>query len=222
MDKAKIAEWILSLVMEPAQSGSVVGDLLETGGAHNVAWFWSNVFQTVAVRVWCDIKTEPGFVAGLAFRGALMQTVFCALGAVLFLFVTEVGFVVERKVFSVEFPGHLQIDLFFVWLNILVFIIIGPSYYVGRWIARRSTGKDATLCLAMLGSAHLCGYGVRTLMIWLVWLGRHHDLLDKVQPVVWPSFWDISWPGVICSFTAYLVGVSLVRRCRQMPRTIVG
>jgi hypothetical protein len=219
MDKAKIAEWILSLAMEPAQAGSVVGDLLEAGATRNVAWFWSNVFQTLAVRVWRDVKTEPRFVAGLAIRGALVQAAFSFFGLMICMIVCVPLVLIGRFIFLTFYMDHLpwhhhNVALIFSVLLIMVSMVIGPSYYVGRWIARRSLGKDIAVCLSMIVISRFTGYGIRTLMNGFLSLYRH-------QAFVWPLFWQWGWAIIICSFAAWLVGVTRVRGRRQVPEAAV-
>ena len=46
MRNAHLAEWILSLVTDPARARSMVGDLLEESSRHGPFWFWATVSWT--------------------------------------------------------------------------------------------------------------------------------------------------------------------------------
>jgi hypothetical protein len=205
MDKGRLAEWILTLAMEPAKAASVIGDLQETGASRDAGWFWSNVFQTLAATVWNDIKTQPLFVVGLAARGALLLcafllSVFYARG---FIF----GFV--RATASHSHLAHHPKE----WLwPAMRGISLLATFYVGRWTARRSLGRVIFACAAMAMVYPFVYYGFTVL--WKEWpsLLTHREL-------TMPPFWNFWYHWREAGFyLAFLVGALLVRRRWQIAR----
>jgi hypothetical protein len=204
MDKGGIAEWGLSQAMEPAQAAGVIGDLLETGAARTDLWFWSNVLQTLAATVWRDVKAQPLFVIGLAARGAL---VLC----ILLFFVLEargVAFGLATSLLSHSRAAEQPKE----WLwPVMRIVSLLATLYAGRWIALRSSGKDLAVCVAMSIVFPFVDYGFDALLAWCSsFLAQREFLL----PPFW-RFWYY-WREV-GSMAAFLAGVALVRRRRQIP-----
>lgn len=72
MRSARLAEWILSLVMPPDRAASTVGDLLEECPPRGPLWFWSNVLRTARSHLWRDVIASPVEMLGLASPGWLV------------------------------------------------------------------------------------------------------------------------------------------------------
>src|SRR5579862_3305241 len=101
MHKARFAELILSLFTSRERAASTVGDLLEATPARGGLWFWWSVARTALSLLWSDFATQRALLAGLAFRGILMNVAFYLLyfaGAAIVAFgvAALVGTVVAR------------------------------------------------------------------------------------------------------------------------------
>ncbi|MEP7354680.1 MAG: hypothetical protein ABI824_15740 [Acidobacteriota bacterium] len=81
MQKANIAEWILSLAMPPDRAHSSVGDLMEEGESRSRPWFWFSVVQATSTQVFREITGSPwdmlklylwGWWAGIALIGTVL------------------------------------------------------------------------------------------------------------------------------------------------------
>jgi hypothetical protein len=201
MDKGDIAEWTLSRSMEPAQASAVAGDLLETGRARSELWFWSNVAQTLAAKVWTDFASRPLFILGLAFRGAL---VLCAL---LFCVLEARGLALSMFVHS----GFASEPREWLW-PVMRFFSLLATLYAGRWIALRSSGKDLAVCVAMAVTFPFVDYGFAALLAISSSLGSHQELLMPPFGRSWEYWREIG------SIAAFLIGVALVRRGGRIPR----
>jgi hypothetical protein len=198
MDKAKIAEWILALAMEPAQAASVVGDLLETGTARSMSWFWSNVFQTLAATAWRDAKIQPLFIVSLAIRGVLMECSFSLLA----MLVASIGDVAFAGMFLHGHPTQDPLWLF-TTRPVPVFVV---SYFAGQWIAQRSSGKEITACLAMVTMEPLVFRAIVALMWLALPPGAFHHV--RFTSGLW-NWWEI------VSVMSCLMGAAAVRRRRH-------
>jgi hypothetical protein len=197
MGKDKIAERILSLVMEPTEASSLVGDLLETGASRSAIWFWLNVFRTLAAAVWGDCKGHPLFVVGIAFLGTLVHFATAFIGGLLCaLFIIAAGALSSHPHLAQEHP----------WLLFPGLIVTGgvAPLYAGRWIARFSLGKDAAVCVAMVIIAPIVFNGMTALL----WCGSSLLGVVRVVPETY-SWWN--WQQIAC-IVPYLVGAALVRR----------
>jgi hypothetical protein len=201
MDKSRIAEWVLSLVMEPAQAVSVTGDLMETAASHNEAWFWSNVFRTLAGTVWSDFKEHPFFVVWLATRG-----VFVHFG----LFVAEVicfvcSCAILEKILSRDLMSSFRL---WEWAIVVYGGIAVTAFFAGAWIARRSFGKDIAVCVVIFAIRPSVTCGLVALFFWPI------SFLLKTE---FPNHLVWSWgSGDIVLLSCYLVGATLMRRRRQV------
>ena len=199
MDKGKIAEWFISLVMERPQAASVVGDLLETGASRSGGWFWSNVFRTWIATAWRDGRSQPRFVFGIAALGAVVQygaSIVCSLTWVF----ADWGF---SHLFPVP-PGTSGL--------VLLTSVVSP-FYAGRWIARVSHGRDVAICAAMVIMGPIVYSAVGALLWWF-----SAFIVGAVPLGAVPRFTFIGWNGwVIFSFVPSLLGAALVRRRRPVP-----
>ncbi len=94
MPKAQIAELILSLFTTRERAASTVGDLIENAPGRGTRWFWSGVSRTALSLFWCSFAAEPAFIAGIAFRGLMLNlTLYLALLLCILLFAAVFGIV---------------------------------------------------------------------------------------------------------------------------------
>ena len=137
MDKGALAERILGLVMPPPTARSLVGDLLEIQSSPPGGRFWLGVSQIFVATVWCDLREHPAFVLGLACRGALYQFVVAASA----LFALQGAAAIAPALRLA--PGHPS------WFLLsLMLVLVGPLL-AGRWIARRTWGREIAVCVVM-------------------------------------------------------------------------
>jgi hypothetical protein len=195
MDKGKIAERVLSVAMDPVRAAAVSGDLLEAGGSRNSLWFWSNVFQTFLAIVWRDARARPLFVIGLAVRGAVVQCAICFSVALPIVELT-----VSHQSLAQKHP------LWFIPFG-LVYDIFAP-YYAGRWVAKRSLGKELAICVVMTIVAPFIIAGTSLPLTWVVSLINGYGHMESAA--LWLHWWEIGF------LLPYLAGALLVRRRRQM------
>jgi hypothetical protein len=145
MRKAHIAELILSLFTSRERAASIVGDLIEnaTGGA---IWFWSCVFRTALSLLWSDLADEPAFIAGLGFRGLLLNL---SLNLALFISIVILSVIFGVLVGSglVSGPAGITLRAFWVLGAIAVFTV---NFQTGQWIARRARGREMAACIAFV------------------------------------------------------------------------
>jgi hypothetical protein len=209
MDKAKIAESVLSSVMEPAQAAIVTGDLLETGASRSACWFWLNVFQTWAATVWHGFRTRPRIVLGLAVRGALWQYGFSLFVGFAYAFAIAFACLMvslahphlihefrNGTLFAVHPACAAPFDLFF--------FLVAP-FYAGRRIARQSFGLDIPVCITM-AIAYLCiCLVVAALSLWLSSFTGH-------PPARRSDFLVLAPLSPLLLWASSLAGAMLVRR----------
>ncbi|HEY4246496.1 MAG TPA: hypothetical protein VGM64_06535 [Lacunisphaera sp.] len=194
MHNAKIAEWLLSSVMAPALARTVVGDLLEGRATRNAGWFWVNVFQTMVGCGWRDLKEHPGVILRLAVRGALVQSTIAMTVALFFKFTGSIfsglGLV----------PGHSS---WFILSLVLVFL---APLFAGRWIGRRSSGKELAVCVVMTVVSPFVLAAINAIVICCVWpaINSHNTA------PLWLYWWEIWF------FIPYLLG-ALHARQRRVP-----
>jgi hypothetical protein len=202
MDKGKIAEGFISLVMERAQAASVVGDLLETSTSRSTFWFWSNVFRTWTANVWRDGISHPRFVFGVAAYGTLLHV---GIGLAVSIFF---GIGIPIITFGLSHPQMFQVMSSLMFVERLI-VILGCPFFIGRWIARFSSGKDVAVCVAMAILTPIA-FAVLSVALWFYFVviqGR------PPQMFTWWSSWEMWF------FVPYLLGAVLVPSRRQIAAT---
>jgi hypothetical protein len=200
MDKGRIAEWFVSLVMDRPQATCVVGDLMEDGASRSAGWFWTNVFRICAASIWRDGKSEPRFVLGLAALGILLEVGLCFLGSV------SIALVVGALASAVSLPLSIQDTRSFLLVRLLV-IFLGSSFYAGRWVARYALGMEMAVCVAMVVIGPIA-YNAFAVLIWSLCA-----LTESPAPRLALGWWN--W-WVILSFVPRLLGATLARRQIQV------
>ncbi len=197
MDKGKIAEWFMSLVLERPQAATIVGDLLETGAARGAAWFWSNVFRTWCASVWRDGKSQPRFILGIATLGLLVQF---AAG-----FTWSLTHSMLTRLSPWDRPSWLG-AAFQLWMVVPVITVLS-GFFVGRWVARFSRGRDVAICMAMVCLEPLA-FNVIFLLVRV-----YFSLVGLPKPDPLHFIWRDGW--IVLSFIPYLLGAILVRQRLQ-------
>lgn len=195
MDKGRIAEWFLSLVMDRGQAVGVVGDLLETRAARNGTRFWSSVFRISAGNVWHDVRSQPRFVFGLALQGLAVEWGVAALLAVAAVVALNALHVSAAAGFPVE---RLQVAVF----------ALGPTFCAGRWIAKYSHGKEVAVCVAMTLSGPPFFHGLGRFFWWFA------TVIEQRSGAA-PTFsLSRDYGYFLLCFLPTLLGAALVRRRR--------
>jgi hypothetical protein len=147
MRNARIAEWILSLVLSPDRSATAIGDWLEDASERGILWFWSCVLRTATSQVWRELTDSPFFMASLALRGWLF------------------GLFLSLASFALIIPVSILIALCTHWMfhssphEQLFESILGSlmgwalscacKFQTGKWIARRAPGRETAACIAL-------------------------------------------------------------------------
>ena len=148
MRSAQIAEWILSLVMSPDRAAATVGDLIEDAVRPGGLSFWIRVLRTGLAMLWREFSQDPAAMMGLAVRGFLLQCAFL-LGFVVFVAVVAAfaAFFAGLIWDPVRSPNPLAVKL----AQILGYVAAGAvvPFQAGRWMARRSPGKELAPSVAL-------------------------------------------------------------------------
>jgi len=192
MDKAQIAERFLSLVMERARAAAVVGDLLEVSPSHGTFWFWSNVLETWTANVWREWTCHPRFVFRVAAYGTLLQVGIGLAVSIVF----SVGLPIAIR--GLANPHMFRVISTWLWIGRILVLLVCP-FFVGRWIARFTLGKDVAICVAMaiLTPVALSVLRVGLWFCLVVFQGRPPHLFT------WWSSWEMWF------FVPYLLGAIL-------------
>ncbi len=154
MDKTRIGEWILSLVLPPDRAASVAGDFAEDAVERGNVWFWSCVFRTVFAHIRNDLAARPAGMACLGLVGFLRnQVIFLAI--FLALSWTTHGDIryTHEGLWSVlmtrgrSLPRHWTVR----WQIELVLHLLQAAwlFQTGRWIARQVPGREGAACVAV-------------------------------------------------------------------------
>jgi hypothetical protein len=152
MRNAHLAEWILSLVTDPARARARVGDLLEESSRHGPLWFWATVSWTALSLLSRDLRSNPWRMARLAALGLFIET--CLLVAL----ALSIGAVSYGAMMLAVWLGAVELGHVSAWLSSppwLVHTVLGygmlwaVQFQIGRWLARRSPGYELAPCAAM-------------------------------------------------------------------------
>jgi len=187
MRNAQLAEWILSLVTSPERAAATVGDLMEN--ASELGMFWLGVLRTAGSLLWREFAEDPANLMGLAFRGFLLQ--FALLLAFFALFLIPVG--LAGLIAGLFWNPTANVFDFSVFATVGQVLGIGltllVSFQVGRWMARRSPGRELAPVIAftILDFAISSAAG----MIFLRQDTLSQFLLSLVLGFVWSTLYQI-------------------------------
>ena len=208
MRKADIAEWVLSLTTTPERASSTAGDLLEGATTRGTVWFWASLVRTTASLVWRSWTEAPLTIASVALRATLLQIgvligVLTATTAVSLIVVAVVLVFSRLKPELVIKPGPdaLWIEIA-VWGTVIVMAAIG-TFLIGKWIARRSPGRELPACIAYLLAQRVLWFVIQTL------IGSDYE--EYSSP--WIAFLAL---GQLLEIAALFAGVHRVRSRRAM------
>jgi hypothetical protein len=147
MPEPRLAERMLSLVVTPDRAASIVGDLVEAspGGRMPRISLWISVARIGLSLLWKDVSASPGRTLYLATAGAFMNVSFLApFGAAFFSLAIVLAFLVSTL---------LHRDVTIAVNDLLACVMISAAvpapYMTGRWIARRSQGRELAPCLVL-------------------------------------------------------------------------
>ena len=210
MDKGKIAESFMSLVMERSRAATVIGDLLETEAASGEGWFWVHVIRTWFGTVWSDTKSEPRFILGMAALGSVISWFITVLAEFVFLFSERMA----RTWILPHLSLHSEPSRFFGQLQMLTAVFAG-SFYAGQWIARYSLGREIAVCCAMAIVDPVISFGLGV-SLWLL-LNVGHGFLGAETA---PAFTVGSYAWFVYPLIPFFLGAAWARRQRQTPRAI--
>jgi len=203
MDKSKLAEKILSLVMEPLQAAAVVGDLLEARPARSALWFWTNVGQTFCATLGRSLARRPGFVLGVAALTVLREiyySVLLGLGALVVL--CAWNFIATPNGTPIGAPA------FFYYANFAcrpIAAFLAARWMVGFWTTGFSKGGDLGAWMMMILLRPLMAYLLSLVITRVIWLFFHGVQMPPFTLWHW-------WSGEL--WLAGLVGLALERRRR--------
>ena len=176
MPEPRLAERMLSLVVTPDRAASIVGDLVEAspGGRTPRISVWISVARIGISLLWKDVSASPGRTLYLATAGAFMNVSFLApFGAAFFSLAIILGFVG-----STLLHRDVTIAVHPLLAGLVISGAVPTPYMTGRWIARRSQGRELTPCLVL------------TLLAFAAWgafclaFGRHISLMNGLSGVL--------------------------------------
>lgn len=139
MRSARVAEWILSQVLPPDRAASTVGDWMEDVDKRGDIWFWSCVFRTLLSRIGDDFTGNLAATARIGLLG-FARSILMPIGTS--LLVRPVVMSHYRYLFFTE-PSNWQIALTIYLAQTWWY------FHTGRWVARRSSGRELASCLAV-------------------------------------------------------------------------
>jgi hypothetical protein len=199
MRNSQVAEWILSLVTSSDRAASMVGDLMEDAASHGAVWFWIGVLRTAFSLLWRLFSNDPAQMIGLAARGFLLQLVMfvasialSTIAIVLWWFFT--GWPVET--------GPLPLPATEWTLGSVFFWVLIP-FQIGRWLARRSPGRELAPVVAFTIFNFVLFNGVG-----MFWPGIESSLFEFITGL----FFALAWV-ILCQIPV-LAGAVSVRRKR--------
>jgi hypothetical protein len=158
MRKARIAEWILSLVTTSERAASAVGDLMEDVAGRGALRFWASVSHLAISLLFRDLAANPVRMAGLGALGLLIEVLLIAavglsIGILVFaamLALWGLGLDEPQQLASwlstapSTQPGGLVVYAVMSWA-----LVVLVQFQVGRVLARKSPGRELAPCVAM-------------------------------------------------------------------------
>jgi hypothetical protein len=176
MPEPRLAERILSLVVTPDRATSIVGDLVEASPGCRTPRMsvWTSVARIGISLLWKDVSASPGRTLYLATAGAFMNVSFLApFGLAFFSLATVLGFLGSQLLHR---DVTIAVDPLFACL--VISAAVPTPYMTGRWIGRRSQGRELAPCLVL------------TILAFAAWgafclaFGRHIELMNGLSGVL--------------------------------------
>ena len=176
MPEPRLAERMLSLVITPDRAASIVGDLVEAspGGRTPRISVWICVARIGISLLWKDVSASPGRTLYLATAGAFMNVSFLApFGAAFFSLAIVLGLLG-----STLLHRDVTIAVHPLLACLMICAAIPAPFMTGRWIARRSQGRELAPCLVL------------TILAFATWgafclaLGRHIALMNGLSGIL--------------------------------------
>jgi len=173
VDRNRVAEFVLLLVMPVERAAAVIGDFLEELEGRGGFWFWSSVLRIVTARVASDFVRRPFSVLAIGIAGCVRIIV----PALVLVFIAS-SFAHGRA-----------------WVLNCVVVIPMLGWYIrcGMWLGRYRPKLAAASCVAVI----LLGW-VWILMVVVpklphppdLALGGVHDLL-LISGALWARYRDV-------------------------------
>jgi len=176
MPEPRLAERMLSLVVTPDRAASIVGDLVEAspGGRTPRISVWISVARIGISLLWKDVSASPGRTLYLATAGAFMNVSFLApFGLAFFSLAIFLGLLG-----STLLHRDVTIAVHPLLACLMICAAIPAPFMTGRWIARRSQGRELAPCLVL------------TILAFATWgafclaLGRHIALMNGLSGIL--------------------------------------
>jgi hypothetical protein len=151
MRKARLAEWILSLVTAPERASATVGDLLEDRLHAGALRFWGAVLFAAFSLLWGDVAADPKRMAGLAVYGVFLELLLSFVAAVVLVVLYAVIALVGSGVNpGVQWTVGPSMPLSVITAGTIAGWALGlvAQFQVGRVLAKRSPGRELAPCMA--------------------------------------------------------------------------
>jgi len=214
--KIRVAEWMLSLVLTEDRAAAAIGDWMEESDARGSVWFWTCVFRTVGAHVWSEFVESPA------------EMVWLGLGGFGWNLLVVTGFM--ASIFLLTIMGHhgdIRYSHDWLWTNtaknpasppqmelswsvqlIWWFLYSARLLQTGRWIARRTPGREIAGCAAVA----LAGW--MTMALWYVVATILSMRGDNIHAVV-----SVSSVATLVAHDAILFAGALWVRARALRAT---
>jgi len=207
MRSARVAEWILSLVTSPDRAAATVGDLMEAANRYGAVWFWTGVLRTAFSTLWQDFAGAPARMMGLAFRGFLMQFAYLLGFALVLVIGGGIVGLFAGLYWNPTTPtaGLLSPPIEPLAGTLGVAISLLASFQIGRWLARRSPGRE----LAPVVAFTILGFAISSVG------GMVFDREDNLSRFILSLILGLAW-NILFQIPAF-AGAAWVRR-KQITR----
>jgi hypothetical protein len=176
MLEPRLAERMLSLVVSSDRAASIVGDLVEAspGGRTPRISVWISVARIGISLLWKDVSASPGCTLYLATAGAFMNVSFLApFGLAFFSLAIFLGLLG-----STLLHRDVTIAVHPLLACLMICAAVPAPFMTGRWIARRSQGRELAPCIVL------------TILAFATWgafclaLGRHIALMNGLSGIL--------------------------------------
>jgi hypothetical protein len=144
MYRAKVAEWLLSLTTSPERAASTAGDLAQESATRGTFWFWRSLVGIAGSLVLREWATRPLRMTGLALAASLINTVLFVFSFAAIVVVIEIA-LGGTRLLGLDWNVDIYIASWWTKASVALSQIL-----IGRWLARRSPGKELPACLAFV------------------------------------------------------------------------